>query len=113
MALNRSDKSRILRRYFPGMTHNSEMSTEPKTTGTETEATGSGRPTRKSCGPGGSEDAQNPSKLGSVKPVIKYGIITSLTGVHVTADLNQSQGGMCIYRVLGIGAGVSQECFGP
>ena len=29
MALNRSDKSRILRRYFPGMTHNSEMSTEP------------------------------------------------------------------------------------
>ena len=27
--------------------------------------------------------------------------------------LNQSQGGMCIYRVLGIGAGVSQECFGP
>ena len=28
-------------------------------------------------------------------------------------DLNQSQGGMCIYRVLGIGAGVSQECFGP
>ena len=30
MALNRSDKSRILRRYFPGMTRNSEMSTEPK-----------------------------------------------------------------------------------
>ncbi len=29
MALNRSDKSRILRRYFPGMTGNSEMSTEP------------------------------------------------------------------------------------
>ncbi len=29
MALNRSDKSRILRRYFPGMTRNSEMSTEP------------------------------------------------------------------------------------
>ena len=29
MALNRSDKSRILRRYFPGMTCNSEMSTEP------------------------------------------------------------------------------------
>ena len=28
MALNRSDKSRILRRYFPGMTRNSEMSTE-------------------------------------------------------------------------------------
>ena len=27
--------------------------------------------------------------------------------------LNQSQGGMCIYRVLGIGAGVSRECFGP
>ena len=26
--------------------------------------------------------------------------------------LNQSQGGMCICRVLGIGAGVSQECFG-
>ena len=31
MALNRSDKSRILRRYFLGMTRNSEMSTEPKT----------------------------------------------------------------------------------
>ena len=29
------------------------------------------------------------------------------------ADLNQSQGGMCICRVLGIGAGVSRECFGP
>ena len=29
MALNRSDKSKILRRYFPGMTRNSEMSTEP------------------------------------------------------------------------------------
>ena len=27
--------------------------------------------------------------------------------------LNQGQGGMCICRVLGIGAGVSQECFGP
>ena len=30
MALNRSDKSKILRRYFPGMTRNSEMSTEPR-----------------------------------------------------------------------------------
>ena len=29
------------------------------------------------------------------------------------AMLNQSQGGMCISRVMGIGAGVSQECFGP
>ena len=29
MALNRSDKSRILRRYSPGMTRNSEMSTQP------------------------------------------------------------------------------------
>ena len=28
-------------------------------------------------------------------------------------DLNQSQGGMCFCRVLGIGAGVSRECFGP
>ena len=27
--------------------------------------------------------------------------------------LNQSQGGMCICRVLVIGAGVSRECFGP
>ena len=27
--------------------------------------------------------------------------------------LNQSQGGMCICRVLGIGAGVSRGCFGP
>ena len=33
MALNRSDKSRILRRYFPGMTRNSEMSTEPNLVG--------------------------------------------------------------------------------
>ena len=36
MALNRSDKSRILRRYFPGMTRNSEMSTEPNTKATMT-----------------------------------------------------------------------------
>ena len=35
MALNRSDKSRILRRYFPGMTRNSEMSTEPSITTTD------------------------------------------------------------------------------
>ena len=28
-------------------------------------------------------------------------------------SLNQSQGRMCICRVLGIGAGVSRECFGP
>ena len=33
MALNRSGKSRILRRYFPGMTRNSEMSTEPSLCG--------------------------------------------------------------------------------
>ena len=31
----------------------------------------------------------------------------------VVVILNQSQGGMCICRVLGIGAGVSRECFGP
>ena len=31
----------------------------------------------------------------------------------VAEGLNQSQGGMCICRVLGIGAGVSRECFGP
>ena len=31
----------------------------------------------------------------------------------VIVILNQSQGGMCICRVLGIGAGVSRECFGP
>ena len=29
------------------------------------------------------------------------------------AGLNQSQGGMCICWVLGIGAGISRECFGP
>ena len=34
MALNLSDKSRILRRYFPGMTRNREMSTEPSITTT-------------------------------------------------------------------------------
>ena len=28
-------------------------------------------------------------------------------------DLNQSQGGMCICRMMGIGSGVSRECFGP
>ena len=33
MALNRSDKSRILCRYFPGMTRSSEMSTEPSLSG--------------------------------------------------------------------------------
>ena len=38
MALNRSDKSRILRRYFPGMTRNSEMSTEPKDGGSTSSA---------------------------------------------------------------------------
>ena len=31
----------------------------------------------------------------------------------ISSVLNQSQGGMCICRVLGIGAGVSRECFGP
>ena len=31
----------------------------------------------------------------------------------VSMILNQSQGGKCICRVLGIGAGVSRECFGP
>ena len=37
------------------------------------------------------------------------------TSGYYVADkvLNQSQGGMCICRVLGIGAGVSRECFGP
>ena len=33
--------------------------------------------------------------------------------VTLAQHLNQSQGGMCICRVLGIGAGVSRECFGP
>ena len=32
---------------------------------------------------------------------------------YTSEDLNQSQGGMCICRVPGIGAGVSRECFGP
>ena len=32
---------------------------------------------------------------------------------RIAKQLNQSQGGMCICRVLGIGAGVSRECFGP
>ena len=36
-----------------------------------------------------------------------------LVGQRVVVVLNQSQGGMCICRVLGIGAGVSRECFGP
>ena len=31
---------------------------------------------------------------------------------RISQRLNQSQGGMCICRVLGIGAGVSRECFG-
>ena len=34
-------------------------------------------------------------------------------GLQEIKRLNQSQGGMCICRVLGIGAGVSRECFGP
>ena len=34
-------------------------------------------------------------------------------GFTLRNSLNQSQGGMCICRVLGIGAGVSRECFGP
>ena len=42
MALNRSDKSRILRRYFPGMTRNSEMSTEPRQSAPEKYAHGIG-----------------------------------------------------------------------
>ena len=36
-----------------------------------------------------------------------------LLAVDGDGKLNQSQGGMCICRVLGIGAGVSRECFGP
>ena len=39
--------------------------------------------------------------------------VTVQTGGHLADELNQSQGGMCICRVLGIGAGVSRECFGP
>ena len=49
---------------------------------------------KKIMAPWGAELSQNAAK---------YAII----------DLNQSQGGMCICRVLGIGAGVSRECFGP
>ena len=37
----------------------------------------------------------------------------ALTTEKARRVLNQSQGGMCICRVLGIGAGVSRECFGP
>ena len=43
--------------------------------------------------------------------------IGALDAAHINEGsqpgLNQSQGGMCICRVLGIGAGVSRECFGP
>ena len=42
----------------------------------------------------------------SMDPVAKLGLLKM-------DFLNQSQGGMCICRVLGIGAGVSRECFGP
>ena len=42
-------------------------------------------------------------------------VVTDLkmTLIQRLDGLNQSQGGMCICRVLGIGAGVSRECFGP
>ena len=40
MELNLSDKSRILRRYFPGMTRNREMSTEPRVIGSGKQFTG-------------------------------------------------------------------------
>ena len=40
-------------------------------------------------------------------------VVTRSTDEPNRVDLNQSQGGMCICRVLGIGAGVSRECFGP
>ena len=53
---------------------------------------------------------------------IRESIDRQSLGYRINADhganlleiyLNQSQGGMCICRVLGIGAGVSRECFGP
>ena len=45
--------------------------------------------------------------VSSVKsPVNPVSILTSVV-------LNQSQGGMCIRRVLGIEPAVSQECFAP
>ena len=39
--------------------------------------------------------------------------ITARMPLASAANLNQSQGGMCICRVMGIGSGVSRECFGP
>ena len=44
-------------------------------------------------------------------PAVKAGWSHHLKRVVVV--LNQSQGGMCICRVMGIGSGVLQECFGP
>ena len=47
----------------------------------------------------------------------RLGVVTGRASPDELDDtiesLNQSQGGMCICRVLGIGAGVSRECFGP
>ena len=39
--------------------------------------------------------------------------LSSMLSAVLTVHLNQSQGGKCICWVLGIGAGVSRECFGP
>ena len=47
-------------------------------------------------------------------PITKLLDLADQPGVlRIERILNQSQGGMCICRVLGIGAGVSRECFGP
>ena len=44
---------------------------------------------------------------------IKHVMASLANWTKFRKDLNQSQGGMCFCRVLGIGAGVSRECFGP
>ena len=55
--------------------------------------------------------------VGDIADFAKYGFLRQFCGTPEQPDpqtrLNQSQGGMCICRVLGIGAGVSRECFGP
>ena len=54
----------------------------------------------------------NPSFVGVCGVVPRIEQNTLHPDKLIRVQLNQSQGGMCICRVLGIGAGVSRECFG-
>ena len=110
MALNRSDKSRILRRYFPGMTRNSEMSTEPSSKSEISDATVWGSSSIRgvialfgdsSLGAGvGSDVAFAPCELGGNGVVAALGTVVS---VGVACGVSACSGA----GVTGLGADVA------